>query len=268
MATIYAANRNSSSVALKVLSGQAAGQFHIRQLFLREYRLVSHLRHPNIIHMHDVGEFNGRFYIAMDLVPGETLEELLARRKTLGEAPAMAIIRQIAEALDYIHGEGIVHRDIKPGNIMVSPNGRAVLFDFGAALDINNPDDSDSKGIFGTPSFIAPEQIRNERLDGRADLYALGIVGYLMLSGRRPFYGARSEILDAHQHVEPLPPSQHSYVSPGIERIILKLLAKNPDDRYTTGAALIEALDNVDIVPEPQRPELGQRVMNWFRNRP
>ena len=142
--------------------------------FEQEYRALSRLRHRNIVRAYETGEVDGYLYTALERIDGETLDEFLLRAKKIGEAPAIGIVRQVASALDYLHAEGYVHRDVKPANILMARDGRAVLFDFGTVLNLNDPPPEDTIGVYGTPAFLAPEQINNTAVDGRADLYALG----------------------------------------------------------------------------------------------
>lgn len=272
VAGVYRAQEDSGRVvALKVLSRMAGSQPSIRGGFQREYRTLARLRHRGVIRVYDIGEVNGLFYMAIELLEGETLEEFLARNKAIGEPAAISIAKQIAEALDYLHAQGFVHRDVKSSNIMITPNGRAILFDFGTVYDMSNPMPNE-QGIYGTPAFLAPEQIMVEtdpdkapEIDGRADLYALGIVLYLMAAGRKPFYGSRSEVLDAHLHQSPPKPSEFRWVSPALETVILKMLAKNRTDRYHTGAEIVDALEQVELTPEPPKAEIPQRIFSWLK---
>ncbi len=274
VAVVYRARSDGGRmVALKVLSRTAAAQVHIRNSFQREYRVLSRLSHRGIIRVYDAGEVNGLPYMALELLAGETLEELLTRSKTIGEVAAMDIVRQVANALDYLHGRGYVHRDVKPGNVMVTRDGRAILFDFGTVYDMNDLA-SNAPGVYGTPPFLAPEQVLAETdpehappLDGRADLYSLGVVLYRMVTGRKPFYGSRSEVLDAHLHQPPPRPSEFRWVSPALEAIILKALAKDPTDRYQSGAEFAQALTQIELTPEPPKPELPQRIFSWLKPR-
>ena len=267
VAIVYAAlDRAGNRVVLKVLTRPAAAQQTVRTGFMREYRTLSKLRHRNIVRAFDTGEVDGYFYMTLERIDGETLDGYLLRNKKVGEAAAVGMVRQVASALDYLHAQGFVHRDVKPANLLLARDGRIVLFDFGTVLDMNNPDAEDVMGVYGTPAFLAPEQVRNEVVDGRADLYALGIILYLMVTGRKPFYGGRNEVLDAHLHQPPPPPSEFTHVSPDLEAVVLKLLAKDPADRYQTGGELITALDDISLTPEPERPDVGQRLMRWLRS--
>ncbi len=266
VAVVYRARSpHGQTVALKVLTDAAASQRRIRDLFQSEYRITSRLRHPGIVQVFDAGEIDGHPFMSMQVVGGKTLQDFVRNDKALGEAPAIDIVRQLANTLDYVHGQQIVHRDLKPTNIFITQDGRALLFDFGTALDLRNKVDLPDAGIYGTPGFLAPEQIQHgDDVDGRADLYSLGIIFYRLVAGRRPFYGSREDVLDAHLHEKPPPPSQFAYVSPGLETIILKLLEKDPEARYATGAELSKALDAVELQPPPAGAP--QRLMRWLQD--
>lgn len=267
VAVVYRARSpQGRTVALKVLTDAAASQRRVRTLFQSEYRITSRLNHPGVIRAIDAGEIDGHPYMSMEVVAGKTLQDFVRKDKGLGETASIDIVRQVASTLDYVHQQQIVHRDLKPTNIFITQSGRALLFDFGTALDLRNPPAEPDFGIYGTPGFLAPEQIQHgDQIDGRADLYSLGIIFYRLLTGRRPFYGTRDDVLDAHLHTAPPPPSEFAYVSPELEAITLKLLAKDPDQRYQTGAELLHALENVELVPEPEKAP--QRLMRWLFNR-
>ncbi|MCY3903934.1 MAG: serine/threonine-protein kinase [Caldilineaceae bacterium] len=266
-AVVYLAqDMTGRRVALKVLNPMAASQPHMRLCFQLEYRTLAQLRHPGILRVHDSGEANGRLFIAMELVEGGTLEQFLQRANAIGEVAAIDIARQVAEALDYLHGTGHVHRDVKTSNVLLGPAGRAVLFDFGTVYNIHDPADN-AQGIYGTPAFLAPEQIEGEEpLDGRADLYSLGIVLYLMIAGRRPFYGSREEVLEAHLKQEPPPPSEFGWVSPELEKVILKALAKPREERFESGEAFALALRGVEVETETPKPRLATRLRSWLQD--
>ena len=266
-AVVYRAqDLTGRQVALKALNSVAASQPHMRSCFEMEYRTLARLRHPGILRVYDAGEANGRLFIAMELVEGGTLEQFLQRAKSIGEVAAIDIARQVAEALDYIHELGYVHRDVKISNILLGSMGRAVLFDFGTVYALDNPVNN-ATGIYGTPAFLAPEQIRaDSEPDRRSDLYSLGIVLYLMVSGRRPFYGSREEVLDAHLTEKPPPPSAFGWVSPELERIILKSLAKKPEERFESGADFALALREVEVETEEPKPRLATRLRAWLND--
>jgi len=264
VAVVYRArSAQGRVVALKVMTEMAAAQPKIRTMFQNEYRITSRLQHPGVVQVREAGTIEGHFFIAMDLVAGKTLQEFQSKEKGLGETLAINLARQLAGTLDYVHQQQVVHRDLKPSNIFVTQDGRALIFDFGTALDLRAPTAAEASGIYGTPGFVAPEQIRNgNAVDGRADLYSLGAVFYRMITGRRPFYGTREDVLDAHLHTPPPPPSTLGYVSPELELILLKLLAKDPAARYQNGAALIQALEQIHLQTPPE--SAPQRLLRWL----
>ena len=265
VAMVYAAkNQQGQPRVLKVLMRQAAAQRTVRVGFQREFQVLHRLRHRNIVRAYQTGEVDGYYFMTLDRIDGETLDDFLLRAKKIGEQPAIRIVSQVASALDYLHGQGFAHRDIKPSNILMSRDGRAILFDFGTVLDLNNIGEEDTIGVYGTPAFLAPEQINDDPVDGRADLYALGIILYRMIAGRKPFYGGRAEVLEAHLHQPPPLPSEYAHVSPDLEAAILKAIEKNPADRFQTGAEFITALEAVRFEPEPEGPELGKRIRRLF----
>lgn len=269
-AIVYQARHSDGTrVALKVLHRAAGADAALREAFEREARILLKLNHPGIVRALDAGQIDGHYYMVLTLVNGETLEALLARQKKLGEAPAIDIGVQVTTALDYLHRRQIVHRDVKPGNILLDERSRAILFDFGAAIDLSVEQPKPGE-VYGTPAFLAPEQARGDAvIDGRADLYALGVTLYRMVTGRKPFYGTRSELLEAHLFTVPPRPSRFTYVSPALENVILIALAKNPADRYQTGAemaaALLEARKQADGISTGNR-EISQRFLQWLRS--
>src|SRR5437868_7844947 len=176
-------------VAIKVLPAHLASDAAAGERFLREARMAASLSHPHIVPIHRVGEANGFVFFVMSYVEGETLGERLRARGPLPPADATRVMREVAWALAYAHGRGIVHRDVKPDNILLEAStGRALVTDFGIAhggADANVV--SDPGKIMGTAHFMSPEQGASETIDGRSDIYSLGVVGYLAVSGRLPF---------------------------------------------------------------------------------
>lgn len=250
------------SVALKVLKPEAMKQPAMLACFQFEGRVLTRLKHPGILRVYETGMDDGRMYTAMELIDGYSFDAYLAGRKKLTIGEAIDVARQVAEALEYLHRSGFAHRDIKPANLMLEHSGRIVLFDFGTVFRISDGVDYES-GVFGTPAFLAPEQImQKKQIDGRADLYALGIVLYHMAVGRKPFYGSRSEILEAHLHQPPPPPSKFGRIPVELEAVILKSIAKRPEDRYQTGAELAETLAYVAENLPPPRSSFLQRLLS------
>ena len=249
-------------VALKVLKPDATKQPHILACFQFEGRVLSRLDHPGILRVYATGMDDDRLYTAMELVDGVSLDNVLLANKRLTTPQAIDIARQLAAALGYLHGHGYVHRDIKPANLMLTPDGRVVLFDFGTVVRIKDGAPYEA-GLYGTPAFLAPEQtVAGGKIDGRADLYAAGIMLYMMASGRKPFYGSRSEVLDAHVRSAPPRPSKFAPISPALEAVILKAIAKDPADRFQSGEEFADALAQV---PAQDSPTLGDRLFGWLR---
>ncbi|MEZ4867645.1 MAG: serine/threonine-protein kinase [Caldilineaceae bacterium] len=252
-------------VALKVLRPEVMTQPQVLACFQFEGRILSRLSHPGILRVYETGMDDGRMFTAMELLEGQSFERYLSAKKRLPLGEAIDLARQIALALEYLHNHGYAHRDIKPANLMFSNKGRLVLFDFGTVIRIKDGTDYEA-GVYGTPAFLAPEQIETDtKIDGRTDLYALGIVLYLMAVGRKPFYGTREDVLDAHVHLDPPPPSQFARIPQELENVILKALAKRPEDRFATGALFAEALTAVEKTLPPPQPSVWQRLTGWLR---
>src|SRR5437773_7885114 len=189
-------------VAIKVLPTHLAHTAAARERFLREARTAAGLSHPHIVPIHRVGEAGGFVFFVMSCVEGETLGERLRTSGPLPPADASRILREVAWALAYAHGRGIVHRDVKPDNILLeAATGRALVTDFGIAHTEAGPVTDPGK-VMGTAHFMSPEQAANEAIDGRSDIYALGVVGYLALSGRLPFESSNLPALMLRQATE------------------------------------------------------------------
>ncbi|MFN8460055.1 MAG: serine/threonine-protein kinase [Anaerolineae bacterium] len=204
MAVVYRARHpQHGTVALKVLFPPPNAGADLLARFEREARTVARLRHPAIVRVLDTGQAEGRAYLAMTLIEGESLADRLARHGALDEADAIDIAWQMADALDYAHRQGVIHRDVKPSNILLTPEGRAVLTDFGVALALDDPALTRTGHTVGTPAYMAPEQAGDGPVDGRADLSALGVVLYHMVAGRPPFRGATPQVLHAHVYDPP-----------------------------------------------------------------
>lgn len=253
-------------VALKVLPPQLAEQAETKERFLREARMAARLSHPNIVPVYRADEINGFAFFAMGFVEGETLGERIRDRGALPAADVVRVLRETAWALAYAHARGIVHRDVKPDNVLLERgSGRSVVTDFGIARSDFNPALTQDGHVLGTVHFMSPEQASGEPLDGRSDLYALGCIGFLALSGRLPFEGSAPQaILVAHATKEP--PSLRSVapaVPPALAAVIDRCLRKRADDRFANGEELADALGKaLEAVESAARDETGQAALS------
>jgi serine/threonine-protein kinase len=253
MATVYRAYQTSLNryVAIKVLPTWMAQDSQFVQRFRQEALAAGGLRHPNILAILDAGTFEGQHYIVMDYVSGGTLADHF-RRNALSPDQAGDLIAQVADALDYAHRRGIVHRDIKPSNILMDEDGRPLLADFGIAQAMGSgPRLTQTNTSVGTPEYMSPEQSQGERVDGRSDIYSLGIVLYQMLTGRVPFQST-TPVATLYQvvHEPPPPPRLLNPAIPAyLESIVLRCLAKQPEQRFATAKELADALRQRRLVP-------------------
>ena len=252
-------------VAIKVLPAHLAGTTVARERFLREARLAAGLSHPHIVPIHRVAEANGFVFFVMTYVEGETLGERLRTRGPLPPPEAARVLREVAWALAYAHGRGIVHRDVKPDNILLEAStGRALVTDFGIAH--GGPESAHEPGnVAGTANFMSPEQAAGDAVDGRSDLYGLGVVGYLAVSGRLPFEAGSLPALILRQATED-PASVMAAapgLPPGLGAAIDRCLAREPEERFQDGEALAAAL-----APPPEtRPALPPTLRTWLASR-
>ena len=277
MASVFKAHDPSIArdVAIKFLHAALCEDAECRGRFLREARAAGGLSHPNIVVVHDVGEIEGRPYMAMEMLTGTTLADELEQTRTLPVRDAVTVALQLARALDYAHKRGVVHRDIKPGNIMRDPATRAVkVTDFGIA----HVDDGGVGGeqrtrvgdIIGTPQYMSPEQARGEKLDGRSDLFSVGIVLYQMLTGTRPFRGASLVAVATQIATVEHPPiaKERKDIPAALRRVLDRCLAKQPAQRFQTGRDLADALSKVraeldESAKEASRPRIIPLRVKW-----
>ena len=234
-------------VAIKVIAGDVATHPQLRDRFLLEARTVAKLRHPNIVAVYSAGEAGGMLYFVMELVPGESLRDLLARETRVETARAEKILHELALALDYAHASGIVHRDVKPENILLDrETGRAMLTDFGVARALEGDGQMTGTGmILGSPRYMSPEQASGEpTIDGRSDLYALALVGYEMFTGKPVVEASNvAGMLVKHLTETPRPLSEAAQQVPaGVSTAIDRALAKDRQQRWTTGREMAEAI--------------------------
>jgi serine/threonine protein kinase len=244
MATVYLAYDPNfrRQVAIKVVSSDHHENEIFRQRFEREARLIAKIEHPAIVPVYDYGEYSDDLYLVMRYMPGGTLSGKIKKAR-LPLREIARIIAQIAPALDAVHAQGIVHRDLKPGNILLDNFGNPAISDFGIAHFTSATTDLTGSAIIGTPAYMSPEQVRGENLDGRSDIYALGVILFEMLSGRGPFQ-AKTPLGVALQHLtDPIPSIRlvRPDLPPEVDRMLNKALAKERDRRYATTSEL--ALD-------------------------
>jgi serine/threonine-protein kinase len=251
MGTVYRATHLALDhvVALKVIAADLAADDAFRERFRSESRIAVSLRHPNVVSIHHAGEEDGLLFVTMDLIDGPDLRRMLIAGGTLPPDRAIAIIAQVASALDVAHSRGLVHRDIKPGNILVETNAgdHAYLTDFGLAKRFDQATEAGAltrTGAFvGTLDYVAPEQIRGGRVDARTDVYALGCVMYEVLSGRAPFADRDENVAKIYAHLQDEPPwlPGDSGVDGELDGVIARALAKEPGDRYPSAGDLARA---------------------------
>lgn len=239
--------RLERNVALKLLAPELASDERFRARFLRESVLLASLDHPNVIPIYDAGEADGRLFIAMRYVEGGDLRDVL-RAGPLEPEPALEFCSQVADALDAAHERGLVHRDVKPSNVLLDERRHVYLADFGLTRHVASGDAPALEArSLGTIDYIAPEQIRGEEIDGRADLYSLGCLLYECLTGAPPFRRPSDlAVAFAHLEEEPLAP-------PELDGLTKKALAKDPDDRYQSGRELVDAARTALGLDAPQR---------------
>lgn len=235
-------------VAIKVLPASIATEADFRHRFEREARAVAGLKHPHIVQIFDFGDAEGVYYMVMEYVAGKDLAHLLRERGSLSLTEALPLLADVAAALDYAHGQGLVHRDVKPSNVLLEPGpagDRAVLTDFGIVRLLGDRQDLTKSAMIGTLDYMAPEQIQaSGQVDGRADIYGLGVMAYHMLTGHLPFAGlGLGQLLLAHlQETPPDPRTLMPGLAEATAQALLRALAKSPAERFATAAAFVAAL--------------------------
>ena len=262
MSTVYLATQRSMGrqVALKVMSPVLNADPIFSERFQREANIVGQLSHPNIVAIHDIGRYRSLNYIAMDYLPGGSVADALTKG-AIEPLEALHITRQIAMALDHASNKGYVHRDLKPENILFREDGSAVLTDFGVARAVARTTRMTNTGmVVGTPHYMSPEQARGAAVDGRADLYSLGVVFYEMLTSAVP-YQAEEAVAIAIKHLtDPIPrlPARHSLYQGLIERF----LAKDPEQRFQRGLDVVDAIDQLLAALDGKSPAPNTKLNN------
>ncbi|MFL5628839.1 MAG: serine/threonine-protein kinase, partial [Ktedonobacteraceae bacterium] len=248
-------SRPRRQVAVKVLLPATALTKHQRAAFLERFRretdAAASLEHPNILPVYEYGERDGFAYLVFPYISGGTLRDLLENEGPLPLSKALNYTEQLAAALDFAHERGVVHRDVKPANILITPEGRLLLTDFGLVKILSDGQTPQMRltgagAPVGTPDYMAPEQVIGEVVDGRSDLYSLGIILYQMITGSTPFQGETPMQIAAQQLQTP-PPSPRLLrpdLPVGAEQVMLKVMSKRPAERYTSGQDFVDALRN------------------------
>jgi serine/threonine protein kinase len=244
MAVVYRARQDSleRTVAIKILSDNLAASTEFMERFRREARTAAKLRHPNVITVFDFGQdVRGVPYLVLEYVEGPTLADLMD--SGLDDSRIPDLLGQIAAGLDYAHARGVIHRDVKPGNVLLTDDGRVVLADFGLAWLLEGAHLTLAGGVIGTPEYMAPEQAGGEPIDHRADVYALGVVLYEMLVGERPFV-AETPIGVLLKHLQDAPPSvleARPELPAAVGEVVARALAKDPSERFASAGDLARA---------------------------
>jgi beta-lactam-binding protein with PASTA domain/tRNA A-37 threonylcarbamoyl transferase component Bud32 len=266
MAMVYRAQDTllNRAVALKILYPELSADPAFVERFRREAQAAANLSHPNIVPVFDWGEDAGTYFIVMELVDGTSLADMLRGSATISPARSAQIVAQVAAALGYAHRSGVVHRDVKPGNILITRDGQVKVTDFGIAQAVSSEDHlAEAGSVMGTATYFSPEQASGEAVDGRSDVYALGVVLYEMLVGRPPFVGD-TPVDVSSQHVNEAVPAMSKFsdsVPKDLEAIVMDALRKSPDQRYQTADEL-----RADLIrfSEGQPVQAAQRDAAFF----
>jgi len=270
MGVVYQAHdpKINRMIALKVLRQDRVTSEDFIQRFLKEAMAIGRLSHPNIVTIYDVGQDHGTIYIAMEYLEGRPFNEVI-REKRLGREEIADIAIQLADSLDYAHGKGIVHRDIKPSNIIINAQGKVKITDFGIAR-IEDPtaiQQTQAGEILGTPIYMSPEQVMGQRLDGRSDLYSLGVILYEITIGKKPYRGENlAAVFRAITQDIPQEPSKADPAVPaGLSKLIMKSLDKDINRRFQKGADMAQAfrlfLKEISSETDHEVPD-GKRTEN------
>ena len=246
MANVYLAHDTilDRNVAVKVLRGDLATDEKFVRRFQREALSASSLSHPNIVEMYDVGEDDGQYYIVMEFVDGKTLKQVLKQRGHLSVTEVIDIMSQLTDGMAHAHDAYIIHRDIKPQNIMILSNGMIKITDFGVATALNSTQLTQTNSVMGTVHYLPPEQAQGKGSTIRSDIYSMGIMMYELLSGLVPYKGDNAVEIALKHLKEPLPSIRKvsSSIPQSIENVIIRATAKNPKNRYADAREMYEDL--------------------------
>lgn len=226
------------------------------QRFTREARAAASLRHENIVAILDHGQVQGRYYIAMEFLEGQSLRDVLRQRGVLPLQEAVRIATKVAEGLEFAHRNGVVHRDVKPDNVHLEPSGRVVITDFGIARLTFEPSLTADGQIFGTPSYMSPEQVAGKGIDARSDLFSLGVMLYEMVAGRKPFTG--DSVITITYNIMNMEPPPIPGAPPGLDQVIRRAMAKDAGSRYRSAAEMAEDLRLVSLGGMPRHASSGR----------
>ncbi|NDJ52326.1 MAG: serine/threonine protein kinase, partial [Chloroflexi bacterium] len=245
MATVYRAYDPNfdREVALKILPPGYLHDPTFRERFTREARTVAKLEHNAIVPVYDTGEENNQLFLVMRYMPGESLADTIFHNGPYDAEAILPIIQRVCAALDYAHRHKVIHRDIKPGNVLFDQQGEAYLTDFGIAKLVDGTGSLTGRDIMGTPAYMAPEQASGDPIDGRSDIYSVGVLIYIMLTGTRPYEATTPMGLAVKHITAPIPDVRAARpdLPAGIGEVIQKAMAKDPDQRFQTGEELAEA---------------------------
>jgi serine/threonine-protein kinase len=266
MATVHLARdaELDRPVAVKVLAGHLSGDEGFRERFAREARMAAGLSHPNVVQVFDAGEDDGRLFIVMEYVPGVTLADELRRAGKLAPAAAVDLALQTCAGLEHAHDGGLVHRDVKPGNLLLREDGALKITDFGIARAVEATQLTQVGSVLGTAAYLSPEQAAGEPVTAAADIYGLGVVLYELLTGRTPFlFESLTDLVANHREATVTPVRELEPAVPeALEAAVMKCLARNPDYRPASAASLARELAAASPEPPtvPLPPTSGVRA--------
>jgi len=231
-------------VSIKILPPHLVSDTESKERFIREAQAAARLNHPNIQGIYDISEHEGIYFIVFEYIQGKSLDKLMEKKKRFELKEGMNYFLPAAYALDYAHQHGVIHRDVKPGNILVTDDNHVKVADFGLAWIETEYSLTETGAVLGTFSYFSPEQARGERVDRRSDIYSLGVLLYEMFTGSLPFTADNpAALIQAHLSQEPTPPSRlNPAISGDVEAAILKAMQKDPDDRYQTVGEMVDDL--------------------------